>query len=665
MGLLGSLLSSGAGVLGNLLSNALGGLFNRLQQLPGQLLGFLRGLLGQVFGALNIGLRTALVGLGVVVGGLVVAFRSAIQGANELGKAALSIRASTGASYGSAGRLIGRGLAFGMSPGETASNFAGRNPLTSGFFGNDYRSGNYYSNLSSQYNAGINSGPLGFLMTRNLLKAQGATDADLNIAAMSPDKVRGQEQWSSNIGQKLGITGKAVQDAAEGLFLGMSKLGTIFELVRLKLWSAIGPQVISGIEQFAGLLTRNADRIANVLEKVGGTLSKVFLRGLEIAINYLDKNAGKIQGFIETAFHWVLFDFPRHAMSAGALAAKGMSILLDALSIGVQGLVSIAPVASTFFNDVTKSFIQNIPNILQGLDVIYNGFVGLLGKIAALFPGVSIPGASASGTASKSPSASPKNTTNLGTQTQPGFWGGLWPRLGGAAYGAFKGFSLGAAGGAATGTIIGGGIGGVVGGVVGAGAGGVGALPGIVGGAGAGAGIGRTIGIFGGGLLGALSGAYTGYMGVNTAQQVVGVGGVGPNGKPIPPRQGLKLNLPASNLAGNPQLQQLLAAAATGGNGILQGALGGIQKYGPDLAKMLNSGSTNAWNLSETLQNNSDNWQGTLVDLMKESNQKLGGIEKNTKGQSDMINKIGLNQNILGGVLSDYSQDLARAQRSS
>lgn len=365
-----------------------GGLYNTLlgglSKIPGAILGLMRNLAVNAFNTLSTAFKGLLVTIGAAAAGLVLAFKSAITSAREFGKAALTLRANTGASYGQAGQILTRGLAFGMSPGETAGNFSNRNPLTAGMFGNDYRSPNYYSNLSRQFNAGINSGPMGFMLTRNLLKMQGATDSDLEIAAMDPKKVKAQEDWTQSIGSKLGLDSKSVQSAAEDLRLGLAKLGTIFELLKLKLWQAIGPQVIAGIEKFAKFLTDNSGRISSILERIGGALSTVFLKGLDVVIGWLDKNADRISDFIQKAFHFLILEFPPLLLRTGAFVTGALASIVKAFAVGLTALIKLSPLIAKVFYSLTNAFLTNLPSILGLTKLVFQGFSSLAKEVLGI-----------------------------------------------------------------------------------------------------------------------------------------------------------------------------------------------------------------------------------------------------------------------------------------
>lgn len=370
----------------------LGGLgqlvFNSVSSVVGSVLGAIGTLfktLGNaLFSMLTLGFKSVFATLGVMVTGLGVSFKLAIEAATEFSKAALSIRSGTGLSYGASGSLLNRGMAFGFSPSETANQFKDQNPMIASLRGNNYQSGNYFGNLSKEFNGFLNSGPMGALMGRGVLKARGVTDEQLNVAAMNPDKVAAQESWSSNIAGKLGLNGKSIQAYAEDFSLGMAKVGTVFELLKLKLSAAIGPQLIAGVEKFAGFLAKNADRIGSVLERIGGTISTVLLNGFEIALNYLDSNAGSIQEGIEGAFSWIVTTLPGILLNAGSVITGLLANVAGQVSNGIQYLVTNQADISQFFNDLAFNIQQGIPKVLGVFDNLINGFrafANLIGKI--------------------------------------------------------------------------------------------------------------------------------------------------------------------------------------------------------------------------------------------------------------------------------------------
>ena len=90
----------------------------------------LNGVVSLISSILTAGFKGIFVVLGGITTGLVDALKSAIGAATEFSKAALSLRASTGVSYRGAGALLTRGLAFGMSPGDTANSYKNQNLFT-------------------------------------------------------------------------------------------------------------------------------------------------------------------------------------------------------------------------------------------------------------------------------------------------------------------------------------------------------------------------------------------------------------------------------------------------------------------------------------------------------------------------------------------------------
>lgn len=381
-------------LVGGLFNRVLGGVLGGLANLPGQILGFVRNLLGGAINVITAGFRMAFqavgAALGAVVGGLVTAIRSSISAAAEFGKAALSLRSKTGMSYGAAGKLLTKGMAFGMSPGETAGAFGNQNPMVAQMMGTQN-----FGALASEQASYRAMGPMGAMMGNAMLNARfggQAPESVQMIAGMDPGKVAKQEQWANNIGGKMGMSGSDIQTYAEDFQLAMSKVGTVLQLIQLKFAAAIGPSLVAGLEKVADFFGRNSEKISRVLEHVGKALSGVFLKGLEVALNFLDANSGKIETWFMTAFDYVIYRLPAALMMAGAFFLRAGAVIMQALSFivaafanGVQYLVQNGSAISDFFNNITSSFVAAIPGIAN----VFNSIVSIIQEFINIVSAIS------------------------------------------------------------------------------------------------------------------------------------------------------------------------------------------------------------------------------------------------------------------------------------
>lgn len=223
--------------------------------------------------------HVAQVGLGVlkVAGGVLAGAVGAFVGAVTLASKAtldfsnniLSIKASTGMGFGAASRTAMNFGAFGVSSGELSGLLDSVNMIPQFFKARagafnlpGYDSKNFIPDLAREFQK------LGPIVGRGMLETLGMdTPSIRRLAAMSPEKLQAQQQYSTRIQSSLGVKPGDVQNWAEDFSLLMDRIGQFVDLIKYRFASEMLPFLSTALERVTDYLGRNSDKISSLIKK--------------------------------------------------------------------------------------------------------------------------------------------------------------------------------------------------------------------------------------------------------------------------------------------------------------------------------------------------------------------------------------------------------------
>lgn len=247
---IGSVASSALGFVGSIASTAV----NAIGHVAQVGLGVLKVAGGVLAGA-----------VGAFVGAVGLASKATLDFSNNI----LSIKASTGMGFGAASKTAMNFGAFGVSSGELSGLLDSVNMIPQFFKARagafnlpGYDSKNFIPDLAREFQK------LGPIVGRGMLETLGMdTPSIRRLAAMSPEKLQAQQQYSTRIQTSLGVKPGDVQNWAEDFSLLMDRVGQFTDLVKYRFASEMLPFLSSALERVTDYLGRNSGKISALIKQ--------------------------------------------------------------------------------------------------------------------------------------------------------------------------------------------------------------------------------------------------------------------------------------------------------------------------------------------------------------------------------------------------------------
>lgn len=311
----------------------------------------------------------------IVVGAVAGAVTRAIGELRNMGNAITDLRASTGMSARSSGRLINSYNAQGLNAGQTASAFGGMNVYESQARARAFgvSSFNDIPGLARNYQ---NTSPL----LRNQLLGSADSPELRRILMQSPRDLQGNANFQNRVQGGLGVDPSTIAKVSQQLSLVTTRFRILSETALVRLGAEVLPRLLN-------ILTVVSNKLGDRSQQIGESISSGVDKGFQALVNV----GTLISRFPEMFFALAdsVLNFASTAISAipvvwdtflggVSLTQNALQTLWESSSNGFQHLLGIAGMLEPSFLslvDVVQYTAQHIGPLFAQLGGAITGFV--------------------------------------------------------------------------------------------------------------------------------------------------------------------------------------------------------------------------------------------------------------------------------------------------